>query len=134
MKERLIEFLAYLGVGQNKFEKTAGLSIGFVSTLKGNPTTKSWNKIAAAYPNLNLDWLKTGEGKMLNDDKPDENSETVSMSREVWEVIKNQSASLRTKDEQTAELIAMLKDEMSIRGNNAGGDTESDAVRGAVAR
>ena len=65
MKKRLIEFLAYLGIGQTKFEENAGLSRGFVNTLKNNPTVKSLNKIAMAYPELNINWLQTGEGEML---------------------------------------------------------------------
>ena len=68
MKERLIEFLAYLGIGQTKFEEKVGLSRGFVNTLKNNPTVKTLDKIAAAYPELNMNWLRIGEGNMLNND------------------------------------------------------------------
>jgi len=68
MKERLVEFLAYLGVGQAKFEVKAGLSRGFVNTLKDNLTLKSLTKIETAYPELNISWLKTGEGAMLKNE------------------------------------------------------------------
>ena len=69
MKERLIEFLAYLGMGQTKFEEKVGLSRGFVNTLKDNLTLKTLTKIETAYPELNTDWLKTGEGEMLKEEK-----------------------------------------------------------------
>jgi hypothetical protein len=65
MKERLIEFLAYLGIGQTKFEERVNLSRGFVNKFTGNLTMKSLDKIAAVYPELNLEWLKTGEGSMI---------------------------------------------------------------------
>ncbi|MDR0619249.1 MAG: hypothetical protein LBG17_05065 [Bacteroidales bacterium] len=65
MKERLCEFLAYLGIGQTKFEENVGLSRGFVHRLTGNLTLKTLDKILAKYPELNEDWLKTGEGEML---------------------------------------------------------------------
>jgi hypothetical protein len=65
MKERLIEFLAYLGIGQTKFEEKVGLSRGFVHRLNDNITLKTLKKIMESYPELNEDWLKTGEGNML---------------------------------------------------------------------
>lgn len=77
MKERLIEFLAYLGIGQTKFEEKVGLSRGFVNTLKNNPTVKTLDKIAAAYPELNMNWLRIGEGNMLNDDTNATESENI---------------------------------------------------------
>jgi len=65
MKERLIEFLAYLGIGQTKFEEIVGLSRGFVNNVGENITEKSLKKITENYPDLNINWLKTGEGRML---------------------------------------------------------------------
>jgi len=65
MKKRLIEYLAHLGIGQNKFEKNAGLSIGFINKLTGNMTIKTLDKISSEYPDLNINWLKTGEGDMI---------------------------------------------------------------------
>lgn len=65
MKKRLTEFLAYLGIGQNKFEERVGLSRGFVNTLNDNMTVKNVAKIRATYPELNMDYLCYGEGEML---------------------------------------------------------------------
>ena len=65
MKERLIEFLSYLNIGQNKFEKKAGLSIGYINKLKGDMKLDTINKIISSYPELNKEWLMYGEGVML---------------------------------------------------------------------
>ncbi len=65
MKERLTEFLAHLGIGQDKFEKSVGLSRGFVNKLGDNTTLKTIDKISSVYPNLNINWLKNGVGTML---------------------------------------------------------------------
>jgi len=75
MKERLIEFLAYLGIGQTKFEEKVGLSRGFVNNIGENITSKSLKKITEIYPELNINWLKTGVGSMLNSDTQEEESE-----------------------------------------------------------
>lgn len=65
MKKRLIEFLAYLDVGQNKFEKIVGLSMGYVNKVGDSIREANLAKISAVYPDLNINWLKTGEGEML---------------------------------------------------------------------
>jgi hypothetical protein len=65
MKKRLIEFLAYLEIGQSTFEKNVGLSNGFVNNVGDSIREASLAKILSRYPELNTNWLKTGEGKML---------------------------------------------------------------------
>lgn len=64
-KERLKAFLAYLKIGQNKFEKKVGLSIGYINNIKANIGSDTINKIVKCYPELNASWLLTGEGPML---------------------------------------------------------------------
>ncbi|HZK97815.1 MAG TPA: hypothetical protein VFC67_26670 [Prolixibacteraceae bacterium] len=76
MKKRLIEFLAYLRIGQDKFEKSVGLSRAFVNKLGDNTTLKTIDKISSVYPELNISWLKTGEGSMLKSNKENQVLET----------------------------------------------------------
>ena len=71
MKERLMEFLKYLGVGQNKFAERVGLSRGYVNNIGDNITMKSVNKIVQVYPELSKNWLLTGEGEMLSGEQPE---------------------------------------------------------------
>ncbi|GAB6010828.1 S24 family peptidase [Viscerimonas tarda] len=70
MKKRLIEFLAFLGIGQLKFENKVGLSRGYVNSVKDNITIKTIDKIISAYPELNKEWLMSGEGEMLKSNAP----------------------------------------------------------------
>jgi phage repressor protein C with HTH and peptisase S24 domain len=81
MKERLIEFLAYLGIGQTKFEEKVGLSRGLINNIKGDISLKSLKKISETYPELNIDWLRIGKGNMLKEDTPVENgTELITVS------------------------------------------------------
>ena len=65
VKERLVRYLKYKGLGQNKFEKMAGISNGYISNLKKSPGADILTKICVAAPDLNQQWLLTGEGQML---------------------------------------------------------------------
>ena len=65
VKERLIKYLKIKKVGQNKFERLAGISNGYISHLKSSPSTEILMKILDAAPDLNQAWLLTGEGEML---------------------------------------------------------------------
>jgi len=72
MKERLLEFLAYLGMGQTKFEEKVGLSRGLINKIKGNISLDSLKKITNAYPELNENWLRSGNGEMMKSDSTNE--------------------------------------------------------------
>lgn len=65
VKQRLIEYLKYKGIGQNRFEKKAGLAIGYISKLRIEPSPTKLRSIINAAPDLNKDWLLTGDGEML---------------------------------------------------------------------
>lgn len=72
VKDRLLEFLEYKNIGQGAFEKSAGISNGYVNNLKGSIGSKILNRIEASYPELNIDWLRLGSGEMLKEIKSEE--------------------------------------------------------------
>lgn len=65
VKQRLIEYLKEKKIGQNRFEKEAGLSIGYINKLRREPSITKLRCILHAAPDLNEQWLLTGEGSML---------------------------------------------------------------------
>jgi transcriptional regulator CtsR len=119
MKERLIEFLAYLGVGQTKFEEKVGLSRGFVNNIGENITSKSLKKITDVYSELNTNWLKTGEGEMLKTvinqknvkgDNIQGHNVTVSKAdANILSLTENVLMLLKEKDNQINRLITIIE-------------------------
>ena len=64
-KTRLLDFIKSKGIGQGAFEKSVGLSNGYINNLKSSPSSASLQKILCKYPELNENWLLTGNGQML---------------------------------------------------------------------
>lgn len=65
MNERVLSFIGYLGVSISEFERYCGLSNGAVSKMGDNTRMATLDKISKAYPQINVNWLRTGEGNML---------------------------------------------------------------------
>lgn len=77
IKSRLMYFLSqqYDATGKpltiSNFERTLGLSTGSVYKLKEN-TIQDWFKVKLGtyYPDLNIDWLESGQGEMYGTNSP----------------------------------------------------------------
>lgn len=65
VSDRLASYLKNKGKGQTAFEKEAGLSRGYVKHASNNMGSKIRAKIKEQCPDLNIEWLLTGEGSML---------------------------------------------------------------------
>lgn len=64
-KERLLAFIAHLGIKNAEFERLCGLSNGFVQNTNDRIRRSSLNQISNAFPQLNVDWIISGKGEML---------------------------------------------------------------------
>lgn len=81
IKQRLVLYLKYKGIGQNKFERLAGLSNGYISNLKSSPSPEKLTMIFKVSDDLNRDWLLYGEGNMLKDEN--DTAEIVGVASKV---------------------------------------------------
>lgn len=68
IKNRMLHFLEHLEIGQKAFEKNIGISNGYVNNIGKSIGTTILTKIKEKYPELNTDWLLTGNGDMLNNE------------------------------------------------------------------
>lgn len=66
LQERLNEYLREKSLTFRDFERTCNLSNGTAARLRETTRKSTFDKIAISC-DLNIDWLLTGEGEMLND-------------------------------------------------------------------
>lgn len=83
-KARLLKFsLEHLGLSQSAFEDSCGIAHGTISSIKvKGPSVDVLAKISSAYPELDMNWLVSGRGKMLirpQEDHPAPPSPSVSI-------------------------------------------------------
>lgn len=68
VKQRLIEFIHFKNLSQQKFEMMCGLSNGYVNNITRGFGAQKLSEISRCFPDLNTEWLLTGAGEMLNYD------------------------------------------------------------------
>lgn len=67
VKDRLIKFIYSMNLTKSGFEKTVGLSNGYLNQLRSSPSNEKIEQISNSFPQLNRYWLLTGVGPMLLD-------------------------------------------------------------------
>ncbi len=139
LKSRLIEFIASKGMSVRRFEIECGLPNAYVSNLRNNITSRRLEVITEKFPDLNLQWLMTGEESMSRSKTSDSIEETdaniekrltemnMQMIRMMTEFVK-QEAKIADRyrecidrlqvqcdrlQEQNLKLIGMLENTMS---------------------
>lgn len=66
MKERLKEYLKISRITQREFCDAIGVVHSYLSSINKDIPNKKLLKIKEIYPDLNIEWLVTGVGNMLN--------------------------------------------------------------------
>lgn len=77
IKERLVEFMAYLKISTYAFEKSCGLSQGYVRNISKSIQPDKVERISRVYPQLNAGWLMTGEGSMIKEKHDSVNTNSI---------------------------------------------------------
>ena len=77
IKGRFLEFISYKHLSKRKFQESIGVSNSYIQNISNGIGAEVLQRIKASYPELNTDWLMTGEGDML---KPIQNVSEISNS------------------------------------------------------
>ena len=68
-KNRIKMFISHIETNVSQFEKSLGLSNGYINSMKIGIGYDKLEQISNMYPDLNMAWLLTGDGPMLNSEK-----------------------------------------------------------------
>ena len=99
-KERLLQFLHYKDLGQKKFELSIDMGNGWVNKVGDSIRENTLQKIRDVYPELNIAWLISGVGEMLNPGCSTGQSEDT-----VYNLIKEVCFKLGIKGKDLAEML-----------------------------
>lgn len=118
LKERVKRYCIHANIGVSTFERLAKLSNGYFNQVKKEPSFSKLSQIAVAFPELNIEWLRTGEGEMLNDindGQITQNTDNMEIER-LLNIIENQSRQMDKAQVQidnaqamTARLLAIIE-------------------------
>ncbi len=64
-KDRLQRFLNHEDISMRTFERQCDIKAGTASKMTEKSYAITFHKIQQGYPQLNVEWLKTGKGEML---------------------------------------------------------------------
>lgn len=109
--KRFSRFREYTKLSQVDFAKKVGVAQSNLTqweTNKNRPNAVKLNKIKVAFPELNINWLITGEGEMLNQVKKSDTDDIL--RKEITELReKNKILEERLK-EMTDKLIKLYEE------------------------
>jgi hypothetical protein len=115
--ERLDKFMKFKGLNDNKLTIETGISNGIIGKgrKRGSLSQDNISKILHTYPELNANWLFTGNGEMLKSDNKNEVSDIkidesgLSSIDKLINAVDRLSLSEKTNSENIKELIAQGK-------------------------
>ena len=114
--KKVINWLVFMEYAENErelAEKLGYTKSSFPQIVNGKvPLSERFvQKLASVDRNINEVWIMTGEGNMLN--SVEAGTSVVTIPANVWEVIQTQAESLKSKDKQIDELVALLKQQIA---------------------
>lgn len=101
---RLQEFITYMNLSVYQVNRTSGLCQGLLSNAfskKQGLTTSTLERLLLAYPMLNANWLITGQGQMLIEEKKTEEASPTSLQAHLQ--------NLQTLQDQCVEMIRQIQ-------------------------
>ena len=105
VKERLIAFIEYRSISKNKFETMCGLSRRYVSNISQSISPEVSKRISLTFPELNMGWVLTGEGEMLNSSTP---KESITLAGDAMQIFLNMSNTILRQEENISKLADMV--------------------------
>lgn len=119
VKEKILQFIDFKGISKYKFYRDTGIANGILSQ-KGGISEENMLKTLSYFPEINANWLLTGEGEMIKENHNNMTNNSISSSNvqqgnhinDVSVIIKvqeNFQRMIEKRDEQIDRLIAIIE-------------------------
>lgn len=106
--DRILKIIELKNINKNRFYKETGLSNGFLDKVKDIGASKI-ELILNSFPDINAEWLITGNGEMLNNTYSDKiNAVTEPVTED------NPLSKLQQENKELKELVSILKDQNQL--------------------
>lgn len=119
VKDRINAFIQHKKISVRAFEMRCGFSNGYLRQLRNSPTVDKMEMILSAFPEINREWLTTGEGEMLNQSAQTTEQQGDNFSRRIIETLmahidqlKEQLQTMNCKCQEQEKYIEELQREI----------------------
>lgn len=130
-----MDYISCKDISIREFERKIGVSNGYIKSLRKSPTADKLSSIIHAFPDLNREWLLTGDGEMLNAGEPSPPPATPTTEERLLTIIeKMQADSMKRTDEidnalnAVALSISHVDRMLTLLEKNQTSTTERNAV------
>lgn len=108
IKQRLLDFIDHKNLSVNRFCTMCGFSSAYVRNIQKTISQRYLKIISKAFPDLNIHWLETGEGQMLNEVIPI-NVQNNSVGNNSQQTIVAGSDNIVTISEKNRQLLDSIQ-------------------------
>lgn len=115
VKQRLMKFMDYKEISASRFERMCGLSNGYFNKLRNAPGLDKIDKMLRVFPELNREWVLTGEEPMLNEGYT--TFDPVGVATPTAPNLENEITLLKAKLEEKEKMIELLKQQLEELNN-----------------
>lgn len=114
IKARLHEFIKEIGSNPRRFSKSLGKSDSYVRTMTKNIGSDTIGEILRIYPELNVNWLISGEGEMY---MPTDSANEDYLKKRMEELISD-NKKLQEKNEELIRQVGYLQGQVDLLTGN----------------
>ena len=113
IKERLEFYLKSKRINKSEFGRRIGVSNAFISSMKKSISPEKLQKISEEFPDLSIDWLMTGQGKMIKNTGDsiitvDSKSNNINSNQSINKLIDEISAQRKMTEAAQNQIDRML--------------------------
>jgi hypothetical protein len=102
VKDRIKEYISFKKISEREFCRTINVAGTYVNSIRVSIQPDKLLRIALHFPDLNTEWLLTGEGEMLK-------SEVEQFPADVMELLREKDRQIAEKDAQIKRLFDLLE-------------------------